>query len=241
MTKWIAACRTALAGCAFMLMLGSVGHATAQQPMYEIQNASNQQVTFFTMDPARGTWKEQHLQPNERKTLTWQSGATEGKIRVGTEGRGHVQYDVRAGHRYAIQWSDQKGVWDVAGRGFLAQQAAPANTPPMAHQNGMQRAVGYGGGQSPQQQLASWSLHNRSNERIEFQTFDPARGTWKNQVSFPHQTTPYTLSPGVTMGKIRIATTNRGYVEYDVQAGGAYNIIWNRNSDMWDVRTRRDG
>ena len=58
---------------------------------------------------------------NERKTLTWQSGATEGRIRVGTEGRGHVQYDVRAGHRYAIQWSNQKGVWDVACRRAFAR------------------------------------------------------------------------------------------------------------------------
>jgi hypothetical protein len=40
-------------------------------------------------------------------------------------------------------------------------------------------------------------------------------------------------------GKIRIATTDRGYVEYDVQAGGNYSVIWNRQSGMWDVRTRR--
>lgn len=78
-------------------------------------------------------------------------------------------------------------------------------------------------------------------EGIEFQTLDPARGTWGNQVSHPHQSSPYTMSPGVTSGKIRIATTNRGYVEYDVQARGAYSIVWNRQSGMWDVRTRRDG
>lgn len=235
MPKWIAVCRAAIIGCAFAL-LGLP--ALAQQPMYEIHNASNQPVSFFTMDPARGTWKTQHLQPNERKNLAWHSGAHQGKIRIGTEGRGHVQYDVQAGHRYAIVWSDHKGVWDLASRGYMAQkQGAPMNTPPMASHGGMQRASGHG---APQQ-LASWTLHNRSNERIEFQTLDPARGTWKNQVSYPHQSSPYTMSPGVTSGKIRIATANRGYVEYDVQAGGAYSIVWNRQSAMWDVRTRRDG
>jgi hypothetical protein len=114
--------------------------------------------------------------------------------------------------------------------------------PPAGYRGGSQQAVGYANGNgyhAPKQELASWSLHNRSNERIQFQTFDPARGTWKNQVSYPHQTTPYTMSPGVMSGKIRIATTDRGYVEYDVQAGGNYSVIWNRQSGMWDVRTRR--
>ena len=103
---------------------------------------------------------------------------------------------------------------------------------PAGYRGGPQQAVGYanGNGYQPQQQLASWSLHNRSNERIQFQTFDPARGTWKNQVSFPHQTTPYTMSPGVMAGKIRIATTNRGYVEYDVEAGGSYSDPANGDS-----------
>jgi len=234
MSRWIAACRAAIVGCVFALCGLPVA---AQQPMYEIQNASDQPVTFFTMDPARGTWKTQQLQPHERKNLAWYSGAEQGKIRIGTDGRGHVQYDVQAGHKYAIVWNDRKGVWDLTGRGHMAQQGAPMNTPPTANRGG-QDAVGYA---APQPQLASWSLHNRSNERIEFQTLDPARGTWKNQVSYPQQTTPYTMRPGVTSGKIRIATANRGYVEYDVQAGASYSIVWNQQSAMWDVRTRRNG
>jgi len=232
MAKWMALCRAAIVGGMFALWGLPV---SAQQPMYEIHNAGDQQVTFFTMDPARGTWKTQYLQPNERKNLVWHSGAYQGKIRIGTEGRGHVQYDVQAGHKYAIVWSERKGVWDIASRGTMVQQGVSMNTPPASNHGG-QRAVGYA---ATQQQLASWSLHNRSNERIEFQTLDPARGTWKNQVSFPHQTSPYTMTPGVTSGKIRIATTNRGYVEYDVHAGGNYSIVWNRQSEMWDVRTRR--
>ena len=241
---WMAALRRMLLPC--MLFLAALP-ALAQQPRYEIHNESDQVVTFFTMDPARGTWKTQNLQPYEKKSLAWYSGANQGKIRIGTEGRGHVQYDVESGHKYAIVWSNRKGVWDVRSRGYLGESGggyaqAPAHVPPPAgYRGGPQQAVGYanGNGYQPQQQLASWSLHNRSNERIQFQTFDPARGTWKNQVSFPHQTTPYTMSPGVMAGKIRIATTNRGYVEYDVEAGGSYSVVWNRQSGMWDVRTRR--
>lgn len=233
MSKWIAVCRAAIIGCA--LALASLS-AMGQQPMYEIHNASDRSVTFFTMDPARGTWKAQQLLPRERKNLTWHSGASQGKIRIDTNGRGHVQYDVQAGHRYAVVWNDRKGVWDLASRGYMGQQGASMNTPPVSNHGG-QRAAGYGA--PPQRQLASWTLHNRSNQRIEFQTLDPARGTWKSQVSYPNQSTPYTMSPGVTSGKIRIATAERGYVEYDVQAGGAYSIVWNRQGQMWDVRTRR--
>lgn len=248
MSNWMAAARLLLV--AFALLAAGVP-ALAQQPRYEIHNESDQVVTFFTMDPARGTWKTQQLQPYETKNLVWYSGANQGKIRIGTEGRGHVQYDVQSGQKYAIVWSDRKGVWDVRSRGHLGDSGGgyaqgPGHAPPPAgYRGGPQHAVGYANGngyQPSQPQLASWSLHNRSNERIQFQTFDPARGTWKNQVSYPHQTTPYTMSPGVMSGKIRIATTDRGYVEYDVQAGGSYSIIWNRHSGMWDVRTsRRDG
>ena len=237
MFDWIAACRPALA--AWALITASLP-ALAQQPMYEIHNASDQPVAFATMDPARGTWRSQQLQPNERRNLKSASGATEGRIRIGTEGRGYVLYEVRAGQKYAVVWSDRKGVWDLSSRGPMAQPGVTLNTPPSSHRGGMQQAVGYGSPQHPQPP-ASWTLHNRSNERIEFQTFDPARGTWKNQVSYPNQTTPYRLSPGVGSGKIRVGTANRGYVEYDVEAGGSYSIVWNRHSGAWDVRTHRDG
>lgn len=242
-STWMVASRRLFLAC--LLLLAGLP-ALAQQPRYEIHNESDQVVTFFTMDPARGTWKTQYLQPYETKRLAWYSGANQGKIRIGTEGRGHVQYDVQSGQKYAIVWSNRKGVWDVRSRGYLGDGGyaqAPAHVPPpVGYRGGSQQAVGYANGNgyhAPRQQLTSWSLHNRSNERIQFQTFDPARGTWKNQVSYPHQTTPYTMSPGVMSGKIRIATTNRGYVEYDVRAGGSYSVIWNRQSGMWDVRTRR--
>lgn len=242
-STWMVASRRLFWAC--VLLLAGLP-ALAQQPRYEIHNESDQVVTFFTMDPARGTWKTQNLQPYETKSLVWYSGANQGKIRIGTEGRGHVQYDVQSGQKYAIVWSNRKGVWDVRSRGYFGEGGhaqSPAHVPPPAgYRGGSQQAVGYANGNgyhAPKQELASWSLHNRSNERIQFQTFDPARGTWKNQVSYPHQTTPYTMSPGVMSGKIRIATTDRGYVEYDVHAGGNYSVIWNRQSGMWDVRTRR--
>jgi hypothetical protein len=232
-STWTKRCRGLLAA----LMLVCAGAVSAPPPMYEIHNASDRVVSFYTMDPARGTWKLQQLRPSERRELAWHSGATAGRLRIGTEGRGHVQYDVYAGQRYAIVWNARKGVWDLSGRGHLARQGPP-DAAPAAHSDGMRRPAGCGGGQPRQ---ASWILHNRSNERIEFETLDPARGTWRSQVSYPHQSTPYTMSPGAGSGKIRIATTDRGYVEYDVHAGGAYSILWNRHTAMWELRNGRQG
>jgi hypothetical protein len=40
---------------------------------------------------------------------------------------------------------------------------------------------------------SSWSLTNLSNQRLEFETFDPARGSWTKQAIYPNQRTSYTL------------------------------------------------
>jgi hypothetical protein len=250
MSNWTMCRSTILRAMAWMLLCLPALAAAQGAPQYELHNTSNETLTFSTMDPARGSWKEQTIHPNERKSYVWRSGAHQGKIRIATEGRGHVEYDVRAGHRYAVVWDERKGVWDFRSRGTMADAGGNGAQPPAGRghaqpQQAWGQPQGYGQVQhastGAQPQQASWSLYNRSNERLEFQTLDPARGTWRNQVTHPHQQASFTFSPGMTAGKIRVATTDRGYVEYDVYAGGNYNLIWDRNKGMWDLRTVRNG
>ncbi|WP_338848176.1 hypothetical protein V8J88_04965 [Massilia sp. W12] len=86
--------------------------ARSAQPQYSVYNASDSALTFETMDLARGTWRQQSLQSGESKNFTMSSGDVPGKIRIFTDGRGHVEYDVRNGWKYKVLWSQQKGVWD---------------------------------------------------------------------------------------------------------------------------------
>lgn len=83
---------------------------------YEIHNTSNRKISFDTYVESRGTWKTQSLYPNASESLTFSDGEQSGKIRITTEQRGYVVYDVRAGWKYNIVWDDSKGVWDVRTR-----------------------------------------------------------------------------------------------------------------------------
>lgn len=217
----------ALAFAAILLLTLTSGPGLAQNaPGYELHNVSDETLSFSTMDPVRGTWRAQTIHPNERKNFVFQSGASSGRIRVATDGRGYVEYDVQAGQRYSVGWDANKGVWDFRSRGPM--HAATVNPSPM-------RNVRAGA------ELPTWTLHNKTNERVAFQTLDPTRGTWKDQVSYPHQSTPYSLNPGAANGKIRVATQNRGYVEYDVYAGRGYNLVWDDRKGVWDVRMGQAG
>jgi hypothetical protein len=80
---------------------------------YELHNATNQALTFDTFDPGRGNWRPHTIQPNENRRMAWHSGSNVGRIRIATTGRGFVEYDVRAGWRYSVVWSNRKGMWDV--------------------------------------------------------------------------------------------------------------------------------
>lgn len=217
------------------------GLAAADSPRYVVVNETDKTLNFSTLDPARGTWRQQTIAPGQRRSFVWASGAEQGKVRIRTDGRGYVQYDIHANQRYAIVWDSRKGVWDFRSRGPLGAQRAS--------NDGYRSNANYGGGQSNRygnggRRTASenvWTLFNRSNERLEFQTFDYARGSWRNQVSHPHQRTSYRMGGNYTQGKVRISTRNRGYVEYDVHAGGSYTLVWDRNKGMWDFRTRSGG
>lgn len=79
---------------------------------YELKNSSNQTLKFDTLDPSRGTWKTQTAYPNEVKSFTFAPGVRNGKIRISTQNRGHVEYDVHAGWKYNLLWDNAKGVWD---------------------------------------------------------------------------------------------------------------------------------
>ena len=79
---------------------------------YELKNSSNQTLNFETLDPSRGTWKKQTAYPNESKSFSFAAGVRDGKIRIVTQGRGFVEYDVHAGWKYNLIWDQGKGVWD---------------------------------------------------------------------------------------------------------------------------------
>lgn len=90
-----------------------------------------------------------------------------------------------------------------------------------------------------QAQYPTYTLFNDTNEVLNFETLDPGRGTWKNQSANPHERKTFSMTSGITSGKIRIATVSRGYVEYDVYSGGSYKLIWDTQKGMWDFRSEK--
>ena len=174
------------------------------------------------MDAVRGTWKSWSIYPNQTQEFHWESGTKSGKVRIATENRGYVEYSVYEGNRYSFVWDKNKNVWDMRTIGKLANvpNAAPA---PVAAKG------------------PTWSLENRSNETLKFQTREPADSTWRDQSAFPNENKSFYFSPGVRQGRIRIATQNRGHVEYDIRAGWRYSIVWDKNKAVWDFRTVHKG
>jgi len=200
---------------ALLIATSSLGWAR-----YEIRNTSNTTLKFETMDAARGTWKSWSIYPNQTQEFHWESGTKSGKVRIATENRGYVEYSVYDGNRYSFVWDKNKNVWDMRTIGKLANAPKPA---PAAAKG------------------PTWSLENRSNETLKFQTREPADNTWRDQSAFPNENKSFYFSPGVSQGRIRIATQNRGYVEYDIRAGWRYSIIWDKSKAVWDFRTVHKG
>ena len=192
----------------------------AQSSTWGLTNQSPNTLRFETLHPASQAWQPQVIEANKRMNYTFASGYTEGKFRIATPGRGFVEYRVRGGNQYTVGWDQAKGVWDL-------KLASVANAPPpMAMQNPV--APGVGG---------TYRIRNTSNDTLQFETLDPARGTWKQQTAFPHQTTSFNFTSGATRGRIRIGTQGRGYKEYDVFVGGHYALTWNQAQSMWDFRS----
>lgn len=81
---------------------------------------------------------------------------------------------------------------------------------------------------------ASWGLTNISNQTLKFDTFDPARGSWKTQTIYPNQPVNYAMSG--SEAKFRIATQSRGFVEYRVLAGRRYTVGWENSKGIWDLK-----
>lgn len=215
---WLARCfaRPALWLAALLLAaLGSTQVHAQAAGTWVLHNASNQTLNFDTLDPARGTWKAQQVYPNQDKTFYLSPGVAGGKFRIATTGRGYVEYNVVAGGRYRVVFDRAKGVWD------LRADAAGVNPPP---------------GMAPPA-TAAYELRNLSNQTISFDTLDPSRGTWRPQTIYPNASKRMVWGNGSTAGKIRIATDGRGHVEYDLRAGMSYDIVWNPNKRVWDVRT----
>jgi hypothetical protein len=109
--------------------------ALAQAPAYNLYNKSDNVLNFQTLDPGRGTWKDQQIAPREQKTYTILSGARSAKIRIGTPNQGYKEYVLAAGGLYHLSWSHRQQMWDVrtdqAGNGYSPPpQHIASNTPP---------------------------------------------------------------------------------------------------------------
>lgn len=195
--------------------------ASAQQASWQLKNISNATLQFETFDPARGSWKQQSIYPNQVVNYTMSYGTTEGKFHINTKDRGFVEYRVLAGRSYTLGWDDNKGVWDLK---FAAGSSAGGNAAPAAR---------------PAQ--GSYQLFNSSDTQLSFETFDPARGTWKMQTLYPNETKTFTMSSTNVVGKIRIGTEGRGFVEYDMRNGWRYLVKWSNHKGVWDVRTVQQG
>jgi hypothetical protein len=205
------------AGLAAILLFALAPQIAFAQLSWGLTNISNQTLKFETFEPARGTWKAQTIYPHQ--PANYSMAGNSGKFRIATENRGHVEYQVKAGGHYTLGWDTAKGVWDLK----RTAGAAPAvNAPPQT------------GG-------AGWEIRNGSNQTLKFETFDPARGSWKAQLMYPNEAKTYTFGSGTSAGKFRIATQGRGYVEYAVRAGWKYNIVWDNNKGTWDLRTLQRG
>ena len=81
-----------------------------------------------------------------------------------------------------------------------------------------------------------YEIFNSSNATLKFETMDPARGTWITHSIYPHESRQYRWRSG-DRGRVRIATKNHGYVEYDVYEGNQYKFLWDPNKGVWDFRT----
>jgi len=85
----------------------------AQTPSYKIFNDSDFVLHFDTLDPGRGTWKPQVLNPHQGTQYSIMSGASTAKIRISTPNRGYVEYDIGDGGIYNLRWDKRKNMWDV--------------------------------------------------------------------------------------------------------------------------------
>jgi hypothetical protein len=252
----------------FLLFILCSTLANAQQNSWGLTNTSNANLSFETFDPARGTWKAQSIYPNQSVNYSMSPGVTAGKFHIETKGRGFVEYQVLAGKKYTIGWNPAKDMWDMKfAPGYDAwhspnsdneRNAGNAGNNRRDHArdnwqdngNGNGNGNGGGGGErvrgdsagvGASQHATSYKLSNASNEKLDFETLDLARGTWKKQDIFPNQTKAFTMSPGTSVGKIRIATDGRGFVEYDMRLGWSYQVLFDNRKGVWDVRTLQRG
>ena len=200
----------------FSILLLLAPLSAQAQSSWTLTNISNQTLNFDTLDPARGTWKTQTIYPHQPVNYT--ISGSEGKFRIATQNRGYVEYRVRSGGNYSLGWNGDKDVWDLKVVKGAASNASGQSTA-----------------------LASFELLNSSNEKLIFQTLDPARGTWKDQEIYPNERKRYTFSGGVLRGKIQISTPGRGRVEYDTKNGWVYKVLWDSNKGVWDFQTLKRG
>ena len=65
---------------------------------------------WWACGPRRQTAR---IRPETLKRAAWHSGSDVGNLRIATDGRGYVEYNVRAGWGYNMVWDPRKGLWDM--------------------------------------------------------------------------------------------------------------------------------
>ncbi|MES2946839.1 MAG: hypothetical protein V4772_28570 [Pseudomonadota bacterium] len=200
----------------FLSLVSSGVHAQTAMG-WTVRNISNQTLDFETFSHDRGTWKKQQIFPNQ--SVKYSMTSPTGKFRITTENRGFVEYQVKDGGSYSLGWDKAKGVWDMKTVAGATGNSAPVN-----------KAANLAA-------LSAFEVHNKSNNLISFETLDPTRNTWVKQTINANEKKSLTLSPGVAMGKIRVSTENRGFVQYDVRPSWKYSLVWDAAKGVWDFRT----
>jgi len=135
----------------------------AQLPSYSIYNDTSTMLHFETLDPGRGTWRNQSVNPRQLKSFSMTSGIPTGKIRIGTPTRGYNEYSVGSGGVYRLTWNQQKQMWDVT----TDQQA---NTQPLGFQ-----------GRQNQAYSGSPSAGAKQGTRLPYSLGDAVRVLWQNK------------------------------------------------------------
>ena len=114
---------------------------------------------------------------------------------------------------------------------LLPTWAAAQNAPPPG-----------AGGNRPPSGFAAYELHNNTRQTLTFDTYDLGfKGNWRTHTIRPGESRRMAWHSGSDVGKLRIATQGRGFVEYNVRAGWGYDMVWDQRKGMWDLRTLQRG
>src|SRR5579871_2148544 len=80
---------------------------------------------------------------------------------------------------------------------------------------------------------AGYELMNESSQALNFETFDWRRNEWHPRTIGANENMRVGWHSQSGVGRIRISTVGRGYVEYRVYAGARYALRWSNREGRW--------